>query len=382
MPLPRDTRPLTLLVLLLAGAARAQPTDPPAQPPDDARPDARTNPLLTDPSLDQDVSERTSRPEAEGPLLPTRAHAPAQVVPQQGADPSRLALAEGDRWVLAETLLPEGTFLVRRVGEVVRLRTGGLAFVPAAQEGSPPDPAMPLLPCEVYGRLGALLDGAEGRLWMAITGEVFEYHDRNYLLPAAFASAGGAPDEPDAPPADRPPPDQPADQPTEPPQADPEDTPPPAGADARIEQLVRELEAERSERRGLDIDFGAVPAAGEGTPPGPRIEGKLLLGRRARMVRGGGGSWAVVLDNDADPGEAPAPATPPPATAEPAAAGLPERLHLLPGSLVREMERLAERRGEAWTFEVSGNLYRHGERVYLVPRLFVSLPSDEVEPLQ
>ncbi|HZW10104.1 MAG TPA: hypothetical protein VFF69_09395 [Phycisphaerales bacterium] len=341
--------------MLLSAAAGAQETEPPAE----SRPDARTNPVLTDPSLDQDVSERASRPEAAGALLPTRAPGAAQVVPQQGLDPTRLALAGGDQWASAATLLPEGTFLVRRVGEVVRLRTGGLAFVPAAQEGSPSDPAMPLLPCEVYGRLAALLDGAEGRLWMAITGEVFEYHDRNYLLPNAFASIGAGP-EVQTPSAGEPEP---------PPAVEPEAEPAEAGADPRIEQLVRELEAERAERRGLDTDFGSVPPpAAEGTPAGARIEGKLLLGRRARMVRGSAGSWAIVLDNDADQAALDQ--------------GLPERLHLLPGTLVREMERQAERRGESWTFEVSGNLYRYGERVYLVPRMFVSLPADEVAPLQ
>lgn len=390
--MPHQIKALALAAALLAAgrppAAAAQtspptepPTDPPIQPQEE-RPDARRNPLLTDPSLDRDVSERTSRPEPGGPLLPTRAPAAAQVVPNQGLDPTRLPLAGSDQWLRADTLIPEGTFLVRRVGEVVRLRTGGLAFVPAAEEDVSLDPAMPLLPCEVYGRLGALLDGADGRLWMAITGEVFEYHGRNYLLPSAFASVGAEPGspEPDPAPANESPTQPPAAEPEaeadgvaeaeveaeQEPEAQPE--PAPAG-DPRIEQLVRELEAERSERRGLDTDYEVETSAGEGTPPGPRIEGKLLLGRRARMVRGEAGGWVLVLDNDAD-----APAD--------AVSTSPERLYLLPSRLVAEMERHAERRGEAWAFEISGNLFRHGERVYLVPRLYVSLPEEEVDPLQ
>lgn len=354
--MPRRLLSQALSLLLATGGAAAPAQEAP--PPDDERPDARESPLLTDNSLLREGQERTTRPEAEGALLPSRPPGTSQVVPNQPPDPARLALADGaTAWANAGTLLPEGTFVVRRVGEVVRLRTGGLAFLPAANPGEAALPAMPLLPCEVYGRLAALLNEDDRGLWIAITGEVFQYHGRNYLLPTAFASEGApAPPEAAAGPPE-PPSDAGAAQADQP------------AADSRIDELVRELEAQRRDRRGIDTAFAEEPAAGEAVPGGPRVEGRMLLSRRARMVRGPGGGWVVTLDNDPDgPSED--------------AAALPERLHLLPGRLVGQMERIAERRGEAWTFEISGNLFRHADRVYIVPRLFVSLPADEIEPLQ
>lgn len=354
-PVPHSLLMLAALLGTLARGAGAQETEPD----DDRRPDARQNPLLTDRSLERDIAERTSRPEAGAALLPSREPRALQVVPNQPADPTRFVLEDGTvGWTGAATLLPEGTFLVRRVGEVVRLRVGGLAFLPATREGEPPDPALPLLACEITGRLDTLLNADDRALWMSLTGEAFQYRGRNYLLPTAFASEAAPGVAEPEPAADQPVPPQ---EPAQPDQASPPDD--------RIEQLIRELESERAERKGIDTRFDAAPPGEGAGTPGPRIEGKLLLSRRARMVRSAGGGWVVAIDNDADAGERPPGA-------------FPDRLYLLPCRLVAEMESQAEREGDAWTFEVSGNLFSHGDRVYLLPRLFVSLPRDEVDPLQ
>lgn len=363
--LPKLTS-LLLLACLLAASAAGQEEAPPATDPE-TRPDARLNPQLTDASLAEQMQQRASRPVAAAGVSPTVRSAVGQVEPNQPADASRLPLADGsEAWVKDGTLRPEGTFLVGWTGEIVELRTGGLAFLPVAEAGGKPEPAMALLPCSVYARIDSVLNGQQRGLWMSLTGEVLQYHGRNYLLPTAFASAPrpGAGDDAAAA----------GDKATETPPAGGEaqvPTPPQPG-DAqpetnRIDELVRELEADRAERRGIDTTFDTPGEQGaEPATPGSRLEGKMLLSQRARMVRSGEGGWVIAIDNDQASPEL----------------ELPHRLRLLPCRVVAQMEKQAERKGESWSFEVSGTVYRHGASVYLLPRMFVSMAGEDVEPLQ
>ena len=377
---PRRTRPAMLLLCLLAGlplsgglyaaqddAAPPPPVQdtPPATAPD-RRPDARLDPLLTDISADEHMRDLLSRPLSGVPVKPSSLPVVQQVVPNLGASPERFPLADGSAAPAdPDTLRPEGTFLVGWTGEIVRMRTGGLAFLPVTKTGArQPEPAMALLPCSTYARIETLLGDSTRGLWLSLTGEVLEYQDRNWLLPTVFASTDvPAPDQP-AP--TEPAPDQPedaADQPEEAP------TTPPSSGD-RVEDLIRQLEAQRQERRGIDTTF-AKPAddtPDEGTPtPGPRLEGRMLLNQRGRMVRNPDGDWVIAIDNDGGASNV---------------GTLPNRLRLLPCMLVEVMERQAENQGESWTFEISGHLYRHGETVYLLPRMFVSQQTDDVKALQ
>jgi hypothetical protein len=281
---------ISILALTLAAVpalAQVEEDAPPAE-----RPDARLNPLLTDKSLDEQMLQRTTRPAGGISILPSERPGVEQVVPNQPVDAARLALADGsDAWTEEGSLRPEGTFLVGWTGEVVLLRTGGLAFLPVTQEGGRPEPAMALLPGGLYARLVNLLNGAERGLWVSLTGEVLEYHGRNYLMPTAFASAQEP--EPVA-----------VDVATEPGEDEPAIDPPeeqPEPADSRIDELVRELESQRTERRGIDtaFDTGTDGERGQVTPSGPRLDGKMLLSRRGRMVRNAEGGWVISIDNDA-----------------------------------------------------------------------------------
>ena len=316
------------------------------------RPPAELNPVLTDTSADRLLLERLSRPAGGVAVLPARGPAVGQVVPGQPADPSRLDLADGSTaWTEAGTIRPEGTYLVGWVGEVVRLRTGGLAFLPATEAGKPPEPAMALAPCGVYGRIGSVLGERQRGVWLSLTGEVLEYHGRNYLMPTVFASAEEPPEQPIEEPA------------TDEGDATETDTQPVTPGN-RIDELVGELEAERAERRGIDTAFEGVE--GGEAAPGPRLDGRMLLSQRARMVRSAEGGWVIAVDNDRVKPEL----------------ELPHRLRLLPCRVVEQMERQAENQGESWDFEVSGNLYRMGGVVYLLPRMFVTMAAEDVEPLQ
>ncbi len=396
---PRTALSLALLAVLSASGgacfAQADDTPPPAREdaqteaertaPPDRRPDARLDPLLTDISADENIRDRLTRPLGGIPVSPSRSPMVQQAVPNLGVDAARLALADGTAARIdPDTLRAEGTFLVAWTGEIVRLRTGGLAFLPVAQEGADrPEPAMGLVPCTTYSRIEGLLGDDTRGLWLSLTGEVLMYQDRNWLLPTLFAGA-------DTPPPGKPAPTEPSEsnaasatgvdeQPTENPTPDQAQPDQPEGQPAqpidpgsgdRVEDLIRQLERQREERRGIDTTF-APPKdgspAGEAAPPGPRLDGKMLLSQRGRMVRSPQGGWVVAIDND---GGATGITT------------LPNHLRLLPCKIVEAMEYQAEKDGESWTFEVSGHLYRHGNTVYLLPRMYVSLAKDEVKALQ
>lgn len=365
--------PLLLLACLLALPAAGQDEAPPATDPE-TRPDARLNPRLTDASLAEQMQQRASRPLAAAGVSPTVRSAIGQVQPNQPADASRLRLADGsEAWIAAGTLRPEGTFLVGWTGEIVELRTGGLAFLPVAETGGKPEPAMALLPCSVYARIASVLNGEQRGLWMSLTGEVLQYHGRNYLLPTAFASAqrpGAGADQAAA--EDEAAETPPAEGGATPAEGEAQVPTPPQPGDAqpetdRIDELVRELEADRAERRGIDTTFDTPGVPGvEAAPAASRLEGKMLLSQRARMVRSGEGGWVIAIDNDQASPEL----------------ELPNRLRLLPCRVVAQMEKQAEQKGESWSFEVSGTVYRHGASVYLLPRMFVSMAGEDVEPLQ
>ena len=331
---PRRPRPATLMLCLLAGLPLAggpcaAQGDPPETIPD-RRPDARLDPLLTDISADEHMRDLLSRPLNGVPVKPSSLPVVQQVVPNLDTNTDRVRLADGSAATADPgTLRPEGTFLVGWTGEIVRMRTGGLAFLPATRAGAArPEPAMALLPCSTYARIETLLGESTRGLWLSLTGEVLEYQDRNWLLPTVFASADTpAPGEPA--PAEPTPAEPTPDQPEDP------DTVPPTSGD-RVEDLIRQLEAQREERRGIDTTF-ATPAdeqSEEAAPaPGPRLEGRMLLNQRGRMVRSINGDWVIAIDNDGGASNV---------------GTLPNRLRLLPCKLVEVMERRAEDLGESW----------------------------------
>lgn len=379
-----DSRRNQMAVLLLVaacGGVQAQESEPPEGEPE-RRPDARLDPLLTDFSADEHMRDRLTRPEGGIAISPSSLPTVQQVVPTLETDPLIVPLADGsDARVEPGTIRPEGSFLVAWTGEIVRLRTGGLAFLPVAEAGSiEPEPAMALLPCGTYSRLEGLLGDATRGLWVSLTGEVMIYQDRNWILPTLFAGAAAPPpgefvqvpadDAPDEP-------EPIEDQPTgESQPADDGDTredpgqPDTPTSDDRVGDLIRELEAQREERRGIDTTFAPprdAPPADANAAPGARVEGRMLLNQRGRMVRSPEGGWVVAIDNDGG---------------QIAGVTLPNRLRLLPCKIVEPMEYKAETEGERWTFEVSGHLYTYGQTVYLLPRMFVSQPRDDVRALQ
>ncbi len=377
------------LLSLLASAAFVWHADAgqDTQQPLADRPDARTNPLLTDRSLDESMLNRIGKPANKTVVLPTTAPRVDQVVPNQPDNPTLTRLADGSTIVNPpNVLLSEGTFLAGRIGQIVRLETGNLAFLPAVEEGKPPLPAMALLPSETYAKLEALLDSFDGSLWMSLTGEVMTYHNRNYILPTTFSSVADPTRSTAAQHADTSTrQDQPSNQiPTRPDaaagSADASNQPAEnAVSDPRIDALVQALKAQQHEPKSLDTTFSQAHSKtpNDNTLPARGANGSLILNQTGRMVRTPGGSWAVQIDNDTD-----TLATATESNEQTPVAKATTQYLLLPCKTVQAMEFQAQQLGDRWVFQVSGNVYRMNNQMYLLPRFFVTLPPSEIDPLQ
>ena len=170
---------------------------------------------------------------------------------------------------------------------------------------------------------------SEQEIVFDLTGQVFVYHGRNYLLP------------------------------THAPRLVEYVPPPPAVADDGVapldadsgEALLRELErtvgpAVRSSRRG-------AASRDDRDPDRPKLlaPGTVLLRRRGWMNREPDAAWSFIFGADA--------------------AGLADpSMILLPCLMLEVMEDAAQTRGHSAPLLVSGRVYRYHQRNYLLPTLF------------
>ncbi len=333
----------TIALCLAAGQATAQTDDPPADPSPQAM-DPADDPGLRDASLD-DV--------ADG--LVTRNQTPAVVLPvvEPTSNPIRSAEPGGGRMpgVPKGRLLPEGTFVGRQAGIMAQVPTGEWIFIFQRDEDGKQLPPMVMLPSQTLARMESVVEGS-GNPAIIVSGEVFVYRGRNFLLPTVFGSAPlteptddtGEPDEPDEQLADAPP-------------MDPTD---PLAIDPRVEALIADITSRQGVPRGLapaqDVDGGAEAA----TP-----EGSFLQRRHGRMTRLTGGEWAIVFDNDhrAD-GHVDPPAV------------------LLPCKMMERLEYVADRFGDDRPIEFTGRVYRYKGRTYALATLFRLYPPSELNSLQ
>jgi hypothetical protein len=320
----------SILPLLLApGLAAAQPPGPEAPFSNLDRPARRSTP------------NELVLPDAAAPPM----HATPGVPTPEGLP------AAGGR------VYPEGSFIARRAGRLIVTPGGEFIFV--AAESSRREPPMVLLPCTLRTRLASALTGMPDAR-VVLSGQVFVYQGRHYVMPGAFALA---PDDtpPEHAPTDAPPRERPAQSPAAKPGAD----------DPDVQALIAELEARRSAPRALDParPAGARPGAPAQTPSdAPRDaalpEGTLLVSRRARLVRRPeDGRYVATFDND--------PASPAPAPAV-----------LLPCRALESIESLAAWRGENVSFMLSGRVYSMNGTRYLLPVVARPVRDGDLRPLQ
>lgn len=240
------------------------------------------------------------------------------------------------------SLLPEGTYLLRRRGIVVPVGEHRWAFVFDQDAQGHADPPMFLLPSQQLSEMVRLVKSRAETVTFFVDGEVFVYDEHNDLLPIRY-DVGAEKDHSheeetraalDANKALRPDDKNPS-----------------------VESLMQRLEratgqeGERSEpsRPSTAPQGGAETLLPEQTP---------LISARGRLVRAEQGWWAFVPDNDADAG-----------------AGEPKRqghaFILEPCLNTQELERLAERYADRVAFVVSGAIFVFDGRNYLLPTMYL-----------
>ena len=153
-----------------------------------AQPDPSADPAVRDPSVQRVLEERLSRPGGIGTVLPASTGGWAPVSPTSiGPNEQIGALGTWAELPGAGSRLPEGTFLVRRRGQPARASDGQWVFVFHRDTTGHVDPPMILLPSPMLERLESLVGPAEPSPVVYISGQVFQYHGQNLLLPSAVA---------------------------------------------------------------------------------------------------------------------------------------------------------------------------------------------------
>jgi hypothetical protein len=285
-------------------------------------------------------------PRNDEPVQPTR---PA---PAQSAIPSikPTPLPEADAALPPPRKLPEGTFLTTRAGRLVKARTGDTIFLPDPVEGGATLPAMVLLPSQRLAQIETTMAAPGFSGDVIIGGQVFVYRGHEYLLPTTFSQPAPAKPEPAG-----------ATQPPAP------ATNPATDSDPRVEDLIKDLESQRSAPRALTPNTPANTA----TPPDPKDnapvmqEGTLMTFKRARIIRlpDHAGRVAIAFDNDPN---SPAPAP----------------MIVQPCAELQRLESLAASRGDALALKVSGRVLTYKSRNYFLPTLIQTTSPGEVVPMQ
>ena len=289
------TRPRLRLLALLAGAiaplAHAQSSDP------------AHNPALNSPSVDERILQM------ETPAL------------------SREPVRPDGRQDRAGAALREGSFLVSRRGRLAQRPEGWWFHFDADAQGRSDGPII-VQPSATLASMIRLMESRREQTTFFISGEVFAYDGRNYILPTHFTvAAAPVVAEPAAPPVQQP-------------------TAPANEADPSAEALIGGVERYTGARR-------EAPVATASAASGPVVrEGEFFDLRRARMLPDQNGSWRVVFDNDASGARIDPPMT------------------LLPCRTLGRMVALAKSAPQGLSITVSGRVFLYEGRNYLLPTLF------------
>ncbi|MEK6703898.1 MAG: hypothetical protein AABZ53_16685 [Planctomycetota bacterium] len=391
------------VALALAGSAcsHAQPPSEPApQPPDTNTPkEPSKDPALTDTSLPDVAAGQRSRPAAQPvsptlpvarPLTPPTADGkkPRAIV-TMSAIPGLPSEASG---LPARRFYPEGTFLDRRRGKLLKISTGDVVFIPQRDARGKGEQPMVVLPCQNLARLEATPDAFEQQTSMIMSGQIFVYFDRQYILPSAYSvDRSAAQIDPTPTPTPRAKPD---------PAAPAKAVPAPLAADPSVADLIKDLETKRGSAKAIELTPKALAQAkeqnttrpanpGDAKPDakpdakgtskpqevqrpgveetdekrGVTPEGTVLFNRRARLVRTPGGQLAASFDGDAN--------TPAPAA-----------MVLLRCRMAQRLEELTLSRGEGLQVQISGRVMVYAGRNYVIPTLAQVVATTDVKPMQ
>ncbi|TVQ63200.1 MAG: hypothetical protein EA378_02605 [Phycisphaerales bacterium] len=363
----RGLAAIGLVAALIASPGAAGANDEPSPPPESG--DPALDPVLGEERVDEIRIELERRSLPADRVAPTTRPGAAPR-PVLRPDLSEIPGLEETLGVPRGRLMPEATFLVRRQGTLLKAPSGERVFVFLDAPEDRPGQTVPLrpmvmIPCATLERMERYATGDAGLEYFTVSGEVFLYRGRNYLLPTAFSTspleeamgeigarreAGRAPGTPPA---------------------EGEAVPPSPEPDPDVQDLIRDLEARRETARGLSVEAIEDEARQLGERGRAALaaelgwnEGETLLRRRGRLTRLGGGEWAFVTDSGASGTRTEAP------------------LVLTPSLALLRLENLGALRGESQAIELSGRVLTYRTRAYVVPTMFVVHPDGELSPLQ
>lgn len=245
-------------------------------------------------------------------------------------------------------LVREGAYLRGRRGRMVAGEGGAWVYLFDADAEGRSEPPMILQPSIRLMEMRRLAESRKETITFSVSGQVFVYHRRNYLLPASFTTVASESLHP-APPA--------------PPGAGPKSEP---GAHEQADPRAVDLLNEINQREGARTEgprpagvgeLGGGVGGGGGSGGGNALrEGLTLVRVRGRIERAGGtpgGSWLFVSDTGAGN------------------EGIQDAsLRLLPCLLLEEMERAVREGGERQPIVVSGQVFTYDDRAYLLPTVY------------
>lgn len=365
--------------LLSASVGNAQPEQKPSSPPatSEAKPAPRPadDPSLTNPGSEDALLDTQKRPAPPPPIKPTRerpGQRPMPAVPQPSANIPGLSAFDFN--VPGAKRYPEGTFLLTRKGVVVQSETGEFVFVPAkdgeaaGERGAASTLAeMPLvlMPSQRLSQLTTKVTSPADSVAVSVSGQVFAYRDRQYLLLSMF-NFESAEVVPVAKPKATSSVEAPAKR---------------AGARASAQELMGDLEHRGGTARAMgenpaaasaplapgasEVVEGARSTRGVEHPAGSlRVEGTVMTGKRGRIVRvGADRAIAIAVDNDPDsPGALPMP--------------------LLPCRVLEVMEALVGQRGDSLQVKFSGRVTVYQGKNFLLPTMYQVIRTGDVTPMQ
>jgi hypothetical protein len=352
---------LTLLALNAPIAAQTPPSSaPPSEKPADAaKPEPKPEQKPETPFI-RSADPPKVAPTREMPALLTPTTAKGTPMPAARTPGVIPGVPKEDPSLPSRKFYPEGTFLSKRTGRLVKASTGDVVFVPARDAKGRGEAPMVLLPSQTLARLEAAPGVFADSTSVTISGEVYVYFDRQYLLPTLYTLDRQAPTSTQAnPPATKPPAE-----------AKPAETKTTSDADPAVADLIRELETKRGSAKAPEPTATAAAAAAQDSSESAKkpdgsvsAEGTVLFNRRARLVRVATGPLMVAFDGDTT-SAAPAP------------------MVLLRSRMAQKLDELAASRGDDLVLQVSGRVFVYDGRNYLMPTLAQVAPKGDVKSLQ
>jgi len=383
----------TPFILLLAVCSRslyAQPpqTSPPASPTASGS-STQTQPTDTkkdDASLRDVVGSRQARPAEPPDIQPTKPvqPSPAPQRPRQKLGP--LAGLPPEVGLPGRRFYAEGTFLSRRKGSLFRSPSGDVIFLPQRDSNKRGEAPMVIMACQELARLEAVPDAFSKDVVVTISGSIYVYYDRQYLMPSAYSveralQANSSPAVPSTMDGNS------TSTAPEPKTAAAPAPNPASAADPDVADLIKDLESKRGTSRAIDPPSEMKPQSiASGARPSEPVsptdsassttgnlaagavgsvipEGTTLFGRRARLVRLTGGLLAAAFDGD---------------TTNPAPAPMP----FLRCKMTQKLDEAARSRGEDLSLTVSGRVTVYDGRNYLLPSLVQVATNGDIRPQQ